>query len=355
MEKTKNEILDAPVVYKGEGISVRLLEESIAAEREYQNANIEELDKLRDRNELIQQALREEVKKLRKMSQELSKLDGEQSFWDKLNNILGKLPLFKGQAETRRSVEELLRAQYEISAARLKEAAEFADRLQAAESDLFDELERLNRKIVESSQNEDVAAETVLSLQNLKEDLTAQIEAAEYGSTEARKLEGDLDRCRRSLAQHSTFLKLYSTAEDRLVRLQQNTRQLADTIARLRADITVYVTAASEKLDLIAGQVQAIGAAADASVVMLELKASLDAMTESINEATRFVSETQTYFRQNVDTMLEELDLYDDETAALLDQNLALSDVVDDDQIAEALGLALARVSAEMPAMAEVE
>jgi hypothetical protein len=105
----------------------------------------------------------------------------------------------------------------------------------------------------------------------------------------------------------------------------------------------MYVTAASEKLDLLSGQIQAIGAAADASMVMLELKESLDALTESVNHTTRFVSETQVYFRDNVDRMVEELTLYDAETEALLSQNTALNEVYDDMQISEAIALAMAQ------------
>ena len=117
---------------------------------------------------------------------------------------------------------------------------------------------------------------------------------------------------------------------------------LARTIAQLQSDISTYVTIAGEKLDLIAGQIQAIGAAADASMVMLELKKSLEAMTESVNYTTRFVSETQAYFRENVDDMVNELELYDTETEQVLVANLAVNEVYDEMQIADAVSTALA-------------
>ncbi len=55
---------------------------------------------------------------------------------------------------------------------------------------------------------------------------------------------------------------------------------------------------------------------------MLELKHSLDAMTDSVNHATRFVAETQAYFRENVDQMIDDLRIYDEETQQVLDENL---------------------------------
>jgi ABC-type transporter Mla subunit MlaD len=341
MQEKADQILQNEVTYKGEGISVRELERTIDRERTRQNRNVETLSELRNRTSEIQSQLSEEVDKIKELTDHLNRERERSDFTSSIRQILGKLPWFDDQIITRKSIEQLLRNQYEISSRRLKEASEFADRLEASKQDLYDEIDRLNQKIVESSKNEEVAAERVLELTRLKDKLEVEHEAAEVGSTEARELQLRLDKARRKLAEHSTNLKLYASAEDRLAKLQRNTRQLAKTIANLQEDITTYVTAASEKLDLIAGQIQAIGAAADASTVMLELKNSLDAMTESINHTTQFVSETQTYFRQNVDRMVDDLELYDDETEQVLNENLALNDMVNDERIAEAVSTAL--------------
>jgi hypothetical protein len=343
MSESHQDILQREVSYSGDGISVRALESSISQERVRQNQNVEALSKLRSRNAEIQQALTDEVTKLKDITQHLSRERERGDFMSGVREMLAKLPWFGDQLITRRSIEELLRKQYELSSRRVKEAAEFADRLEAAKSGLFDEIERLNKKIVESAHNEETAAERVLELTELKDTLEVELMSAADSSSEAREAQARLDKTRRKLAKHSTMLKLYSTAEERLAKLQKNTRQLADTIAHLQSDITVYVTAASEKLDLIAGQIQAIGAAADASVVMLELRNSLEAMTESVNHTTRFVSETQAYFRQNIDGMLDDLQLYDSETEQVLEANLAINEGYDDMQIAEAVSSALSQ------------
>ena len=47
------------------------------------------------------------------------------------------------------------------------------------------------------------------------------------------------------------------------------------------------------------------------------------------------------YFRQNVDTRLEDLELYDSQTEEVLHKNLALNEMTDDMQIAEAVSTAL--------------
>lgn len=343
MTRAHEDVLDQEIVYAGDGMSVRALEETISGERRQQDRNVAELSELRVRNGEIQQALGQEVAKLRDLTDHLSKERQRGPWMASVRGILSKLPWFGDQIITRRSIEDLLRRQYELSARRVREAADFADRLQAAKSDLYDEIERLNQKIVQSAENEERAAKFVLELQDLKHDLEVDLAAAPERSAEARTLRARLDRALRELARHSTMLKLYSTAEDRLAKLQNNTRQLAETIAHLERDITIYVTAASEKLDMVAGQIQAIGAAADASVVMLELRSSLEAMTESINHTTRFVSETQAYFRENVDGMLDDLHLYDAETEQLLEKNLAINQAYDDMDIANAVSAALSQ------------
>ena len=335
---TLDELLDVSRHYADEHISVRTLEATIHSERQRQDGHLDRLNALRSRNGELQEALSQEVQKLRKLSEELQSRRAQPSAWSR---FVSSLPFFSRPQETQRSIEELLRRQYEISALRVKEAAEFSDRLDAARQDLYDEIDRLNRKIIDYASNEKSAALHVLRLSEMKTEFEGRLALSERGSLEARQIQAQLDRTIRALAEHSAMLKLFSTAEDRLVRLQDNTRMLAQTITQLQADITTYVTIASEKLDLIAGQIQAIGAAADASMVMLELKQSLEAMTESVNHTTRFVSETQAYFRSNVDQMVADLHLYDAETEGVLQGNLALNQVYDDMQIAEAISIAM--------------
>jgi hypothetical protein len=352
--EAKTAILEKKVTYSGDGISVAALEETIESERSRQDVHVEELMSLRQRNAELQSALGEEMAKLRQLSDHLSRERNRGGLWSSMREMLAKLPGFKDRIITRHSIEDLLRRQYELSAQRLKEAAEFADRLGVAKQDLYDEIARLNRKIIESADNEERAAARVIELSELKSTLEIEVEVAEEGSLEGRKLQAKLDETRRALAEHSMHLKLYSTTEERLAKLRKNTRQLAETIGNLQTDITRYVTAASDKLDTVSGQIQAIGAAADASVVMLELKHSLEAMTESINETTRFVSETQTYFRENVDDMVEDLEIYDEQTEHVLERNLAASDFHDEMQIEEAVTLALSHKIEEAAAEAGV-
>lgn len=338
--KLNLDVLEKQVTYSGEGISVKSLEEEIHAERSVQNAKVEKLKVLRERNVEIQSALAEEVTKLRKFSDYLDGTATSSGFWSGFKEVLSFIPGLRTLALSQRSIEELLKQQYQISARRVKDAAQYVDTLKQSEQDLYKEIERINGKIVEMAKNEAVAADHVLELKALVDALESEKQAVEAGSVDFRNLDAQQDKARALLAEHSANLQLYSAAEDRYANLKENTKKLVDTIANLGQDIGQYTTAASIKLDMASAQIQAIGTAADASVVMLELKKSLDVMTESMNATTQFVSDTQVFFRRNLDTLIQELDTFDETTTKILDENLAESKAIEDERIAAAIAKA---------------
>ncbi|MFT6395446.1 MAG: chromosome segregation ATPase [Bradymonadia bacterium] len=321
--------LPQPPHYAGEELSLPVLEQWIGSERDVQRERVNELNTIRAQNESLQTSLAEELNKLREFSETDSSAAG--GLFAKLLSVIRPN---SGRPQTTHSVEALLRQQYELSVKRLREAADHADRLEASEADLHDEIERLNRRIIDSADNHGRASRYVFELKQV---------AAELQNTKANtaledaKLEASNDRVRRLLITHGTRQKLYGTARERLSRLRDNARALASTIGRLRADITSYVQVAGQKLDMTAGQVQALGAAADASVVVLELEASLEALSESMNHAARFVADTQVYFRENVDSMIDQMQIYDTETAALLEANAELDRLGDSYVLSEIL------------------
>ncbi|MFO7566439.1 MAG: hypothetical protein R6X02_27600 [Enhygromyxa sp.] len=339
--KSITDVISRDVAYSGQGISVRSLEESIHQERSVQDAKVGELKNLRERNVQIQSAMADELKKLRKFSDYLDGTATKGGFWAGFKEMLSYIPGLKSIAMSQRSIEELLKQQYQVSAKRVKEAAEYCDILKQSEQELYTEINRINTKIVEAAENEKRALEYVLELRESQEALEAELQAVEAGSVEARKIESDMDKIRELLSVHSSNVQLYGAAEDRYANLKENTRKLAETIRNLAQDIQQYTTAASIKLDMASAQIQAIGRAADASVVMLEMKRSLDVMTESMNVTTQFVSDTQIFFRQNLDRLVEELETFDDSTSALLDENLKKSKEIEEARIQAAIDKAM--------------
>lgn len=343
--KLNLDLLDRQVAYTGEGISVRSLEDAIHSERSVQNGKVEELKVLQSRNVEIQKSLADEVKKLRKFSDYLDGTATQGGVWGGIKEVLSYIPGLKGLAISQRSIEELLKQQYQISATRVKEAADYVDTLKESEQSLYQEINRINEKIVEAAKNEERAVGQVLALKALLDEIAVAKDAVEAGSVAIRDLEAKEDRARAALAEHSSNLQLYGAAEDRYASLKGNTRKLAETIQNLSQDISAYTNAASIKLDMASAQIQAVGTAADASVVLLELKRSLDVMTESMNQTTQFVSETQLFFRRNLDSLISELDTFDETTTKLLDDNLAKSAKIEDARIEIAIADAQKRMA----------
>jgi len=335
-------LLAKEVPYAGEGISVASLEAALEAERKRQDGQVQALQAMQQRNAEVQTSLAQEVQQLQQLSSYVAQGRVSTSIWGRFREVMARIPGFSALAVTPQSVEEVLRRQYEASLVRVKEAAELADRLAVAESELHDEIERLNAKIIDAARNERLAADHILGLQRERDRLEFALETAALDEVEeTRERQRTLDRIRRVLADHSLRLQLYHTAEGRLSRLKDSTRLLAETIQNLRSDVTQYVMAGSEKLDLVAGQIRALGTAADASVVMLEMKRSLDAMTEALDQTTRFVAETQLYFRQSLPHLLEDLHVYDEQTRAMLQRNLEVSQSLEDERIARGVEFAL--------------
>ncbi|RMG99159.1 MAG: hypothetical protein D6705_03975 [Deltaproteobacteria bacterium] len=334
------DVLERPVAYTGEALSVQSLEQSIAAERKVQNEKVAELSSLRERNAEIQKALADEVAKLRKFSDYLDGTATRAGFWSGLKELLSYVPGLSSLALSKRSIEELLKQQYEIGVRRVEDAAAYVETLEKSEKDLYAEIDRINGKVVEMAKNEQLAADYVLELKALVDALESERQAVAAGSVEARDIEAKQDRARALLAEHSSKLQLYSTAEERYALLREHTRKLAETVRNLRNDLSQYTQAASIKLDMAAAQIQAVGTAADASVVMLEMKRSLDVMTESMNVTTQFVSDTQVFFRRNLDRLVDELATFDETTSKVLEENLAESAAIEDARIEAAVAKA---------------
>src|SRR5690606_16022122 len=166
----------------------------------------------------------------------------------------------------------------------------------------------------------------------------------------ARRSGTHVDQSRALRTEHTSNVQLYGAAEEPKASLKDNTRTRAETIRNRGQDIQQYTTAASIKLDMASAQIQAIGRAADASVAMLEMKRSLDVMTESMNVTTQFVSDTQIFFRQNLDRLVEELETFDEGTTQLLDENLKKSKEIEEARIQAAIEKAMKHRAEEQAA-----
>ena len=132
--KVNLDILSRQIAYTGEGISVQSLEADIQEERAVQDSKIGELKELRDRNVNIQTAMSQELKKLRTFSDYLNGTATRGGLVAGIKELFSYIPGLRGLMLSQRSIEELLKQQYHMSARRVKEAAEYVDTLKASPS-----------------------------------------------------------------------------------------------------------------------------------------------------------------------------------------------------------------------------
>lgn len=200
---TAAELVLPTVEYKGELVSLRTLEHAVAHERSLQNQRVHDLEALRRQNEVLAASLGEALTTLDSLAGSMRGDQPRRGWLEWLRSLFGS----KSRTHVTHSIEELLKRQYEHAARSVREVADLADRMAAAEQGLFDEIDRLNRKIVASADNESKAAAHVLALEKIQRALEAErLRGPAKSTPQWRILESQLDRVQRALWEHSTKL-----------------------------------------------------------------------------------------------------------------------------------------------------
>jgi hypothetical protein len=193
--KANLDVLNRQVAYSGEGISVKSLETEIQQERVVQDSKVDELKgaaRAQRRDPGGDGGRAQEAAQV----QRLSERDGAPRAGSRrdFKEVLSYIPGLKGLALSQRSIEELLKAQYHLSARRVKEAAEYVDTLKQSEQDLYKEIDRINVKIVEMAKNEREALGACSSSRGCRSSSRPRRQAAEAGSVEQRDIQANADK-----------------------------------------------------------------------------------------------------------------------------------------------------------------
>ncbi len=312
-------VLKKRPAYEGSAMSLGGLERELSEVRQRQDESVKELAGIRLRSQDVALALDVEMKKLARLSKELlrrRKLKDKRGLWAWMVETFGGGPITRG------SIEKLLKDQYQVACVRVREAGDAADRLRHVEQELRAEVERLGARIHEAAKNQEKAEAFIEELRTLLGDHeAAAARLSDKGGSEHAGLQAAIDRAKNLIGEHRTQAALFKSGVERFERLRRSTLELTAMVNDLYTDIATYVEGASAQLDQASLQIQAVGAAADATAVLLEMKRSLDLLGESVRQTSRFVSETQLYFREHMDRLLEDLELYDRETLRVLEKN----------------------------------
>ncbi len=186
----------------------------------------------------------------------------------------------------RRSVAEDLLRRYEGTSQCLRRAAAFTDELQRCALELQQQVDALHREAAGAVRNRTLAARAVLAL----EETIAELEAA---ASEDPEGERKLDELRFRQRTETLALELF-TAADRLSRSElPAARALRDTVMELHEEMARFVLGAESAVNTAGRQIQALGMAADAHLVVQELQTSMADLDEAMQATQRYVAQAQ--------------------------------------------------------------
>ncbi|MFK7926850.1 MAG: hypothetical protein AB8H79_01585 [Myxococcota bacterium] len=181
----------------------------------------------------------------------------------------------------RRSATEFLVERYEAVSTRLRKASAFTDELRLTSLELQAEVQQLHAELDGAQTDARASAQRIL-------DLEAMLAAA-VGADQAHLR----DTLQFELRQEALNLELFETLAQMCTDHAPGARALRDTVQRLYEEMQSFVLAATSTVDAAGRRILALGAAADAPIVVSELQQSLaelqDAMvaTESTLRQTR--------------------------------------------------------------------
>lgn len=332
-------LLTREIVYDGEGYTRDGLQAMV---KEYQSRHAEDLSSLAELSKAHDDLAAEMI----------AELADQKNVWEYVGNIvkvhnvgsnmkglLSKIPLLR-DAVPQRSVQELLEDKIEVAQRRVQQVANYLDTMHAQISALQDDITRLNKRMVVAAVNEEKAAKFVLELERALDEVQAQLDAADEKSATVRELETKRDQLRQLIWREGARLRLYSNAEDRIASIVRMNNNFMEVITNLHANMQALYDTGNEVLDELQGNLAGLVTAAQASDLSLAMHQAMESLKTSVNKVAVLASETSLYLTQNVDRLTSQMQVYDDETQALVESNLRAERELKEQRIDETINLA---------------
>ncbi|TVQ90121.1 MAG: hypothetical protein EA397_14320 [Deltaproteobacteria bacterium] len=252
-------------------ISVSSPEELVARRqraKEQRKSALATVQRLADSQANIGQELRSELEALQRQGHELEELEATQP--GLIDGLLRRITGRRLVLERRSATDALVR-RYEAVSTRLRTAAAFADELRLASLQLHEEVQSLHKERAAANQSVESAARRVLEIEQ-------QIRAHEAGEPCAATLD-DLQFEHRYQSQ---AMQVGRAAAKLIAAEIPVAQQLRGTVQDLHEEMQHFVLSATTIVDGAGRRIQALGAAADAPIVVGELQQSLTELGEAM-------------------------------------------------------------------------
>lgn len=246
-----------------------------------------EVDRLARTQKDLGEALSQDLARLRAQGEAVGSLDQQDAAATGLLDAIVRRFTRRRQMLDRRSATEGLVARYEVVSSRLRRASAFTDELRVTALELQAEVQELHADIDRAHHDARLAARRVL-------DLEEAVQALERDDTSAPDVARHLDTLRFELRHESQNMRLFQAMASMCERHVEPARALRDTVQRLHEEMQDFVLAATGTVDAAGRRIQALGAAADAPLVVEELRRSLDELQDAMRATETYLSHTRT-------------------------------------------------------------
>lgn len=335
-------LLKQNVVYDGEDYTRDSLQDMVSDYQEKHSVRIGELEELKQTHDSIAKEMTEELAEQKSVWECVKDIaTGDRSnAMSNVKSLLERIPILKDKLPER-PLSELLQQKIHVTETRIREVGGFLDRMESEIENVRQDIVRLNKKMIVAAQNEEKAAQYILQLKEIENQLEAEL--AELGDdvkAAHREKQAEIDEVKRTIWHHGSKLRLYSNAEDRISSIVSMNNNFMELLTNLHTNMQTLYDAGQEVLDELRGNLASLTTATEASELTMEMQRSMDSLKESVNRVATLASNTSLYLTQNVDRMTSQMRIYDDETAALVESNLRAEREVQEQRIDETLQLA---------------
>ncbi len=251
------------------------------------------VDGLAQRQEVLEQGLDDELREFVEHGRALDEIESMEQRAGFVGSMLRRFSE-RRMVLQRRSLTEGLIDRYEVVTKRLQRASAFSDELRLCSLELQAEVDALHADVVRDLANETLAAETVLALD-------AELEALGRGEGEYAGL-SDAKKARAadalSFQQRSTALELslYESAVALGTEGLKPARRLRDHMMGLHEEMARYVLRCGAVVREAGQRIQALGAAADAPLVVAELRAGIHELEEAVKATEAHIQRTRALY-----------------------------------------------------------
>jgi len=243
---------------------------------------LDDVDRLARSQQELGEALSTDIERLQDQGQAVEALD-DTSSQSLLDAIVRRFTRRRQLLERRSATQELV-SRYETVSTRLRRASAFTDELRLTALELQAEVQELHADIDRANHDARLAARRVLELEQ------AIDQAVDLEGVERDRV---LDTLRFELRQEGQNLQLFKALAEMCQRHVEPARALRDTVQRLHEEMQSFVLAATGTVDAAGRRIQALGAAADAPVVVEELRRSLDELQDAMRATETYLSHTR--------------------------------------------------------------